>query len=190
MSETEDRSSVNECEAALIRRCQAGDKEAFGVIVRRYAGSAAGAATLLLGSHEDALDASQEAFVRAWRHIRRFNTEMAFYPWYATILRNVCFSRLRRRTRRKTVRLTEGHAAPAPDSNPVLLAERNERRDRVWRGMMALAPHYREIIVMAHFQGLSYKEMAGVLGVPIGTVMSRLHNARKALRSELVDEGL
>lgn len=181
---------MDESEAALLRRCQAGDKEAFGVIVKRYAGSAVGVASLLLGSHEDALDASQEAFVRAWRHIRRFNTRLAFYPWYATILRNVCVSRLRRRAKRKTVTLGGGHADSDPEANPVVLAERNERRDRIWRAIQALSAQHREIVVMSHFQGMSYKEMAAALDIPIGTVMSRLHNAREALRKELVKEDL
>lgn len=179
---------MEESEAELILRSQAGQKEAFGIIVKRYAGAAAGSASLLLGSYEDALDASQEAFVRAWRHIKRFDTRFPFFPWYATILRNVCVSHLRRRARRKTVALSDGHAQASAESNPVLLAERNERRDRVWQAILALSSKYREIIVMSHFQGMSYKEIAAALGIPMGTVMSRLHSARQALRNELTDE--
>jgi len=174
-------------ESTLLRRCQAGDKDAFGLVVRRYAGRATGAALLLLGSHEDALDASQEAFVRAWRHMERFDLNRPFYPWYATILRNVCLSRLRSRTRRPTYELPDDHPG-AGEANPVLLAERNERRDRVWRAVMALKPHHREIIVLCHFQQLSYREMAAALEIPIGTVMSRLHTARLALRETLRDD--
>ncbi len=190
VGDEQDRPSIDGPEAALLKRCQAGDKKAFGAIVKRYAGRALGAATLLLGSREDAHDASQEAFVRAWRHIRRFDVERPFYPWYATILRNVCVSLLRKRSRRPTVELTEGHAHQHPESNPVLLAERNERRDRVWWGIQALSASHREIVVMSHFQNLSYKEIAAALDIPIGTVMSRLHNARQALRKKLTDPNL
>ncbi len=181
---------MEESEATLIRRCQQGDEEAFGVIVRRYAGAAQGAACLLLSSYDDALDASQEAFVRAWRHIRRFDAGAPFYPWYATILRNVCVSKMRRSGRRRTAQLADSHADPSPDSDPVLLAERNERRDRIWRAIRELSPQHREVIVMSHFQGLSYKQMAAALGIPIGTVMSRLHNARQALKKGLAGEEL
>ena len=181
---------MNESEAALLIRCQAGDQEAFGQVVKQYAGRAIGAASLLLGSREDALDASQEAFVRAWRHISRFDVQRAFYPWYGTILRNVCVSRLRRRARRRTVVLPDNPADPSDESNPVLLAERNERRDLLWRAIQALSAPHREIIVLNHFQGLSYKEIAATLTIPIGTVMSRLHNARQALRKKLTDQEL
>ncbi len=179
---------MEESEVKLIRRCQTGDKDAFGAIVKRYAGAARGAAVLILGSYEDALDASQEAFVRAWRHIRTFDTEAPFYPWYAAILRNVCISKMRRRSGRRTVELVDGQARSSADSDPILLAERNERRDRIWRAIQALSPPHREIIVMNHFQGLSYKEIAAALDIPIGTVMSRLHAARQVLKSSLSDE--
>ena len=181
---------MDEPETALLERCQAGERDAFGPIVKRYAAPASGAAYLLLGCYDEAVDASQEAFVRAWRHIKRFDTARPFYPWYSRILRNVCMSRLRRRARRRTVELSDAQADTDGDSDPVLLAERSERSRRLWRAIRALALHHREIIVMNHFQGMSYKEMAEALGVPIGTVMSRLHNARHALRERLAGEGL
>jgi RNA polymerase sigma-70 factor (ECF subfamily) len=179
---------MDDAEAAAIRRCQAGDKEAFGHLVRRYAGAASGSAGLLLGCPDEALDASQEAFVRAWRNIRRFDAGLPFYPWYARILRNVCLSRLRRRARRRTVELDDGWAAAPAASDPVLEAERNERRDRIVRAVQRLPFHHRDVILMNHFQGLAYKVIAEVLNIPIGTVMSRLHNARKALRDQLAGE--
>jgi len=180
---------MDETETALIQRCQAGEKEAFAPLVRKYAGRAAGTAAVLLGCPHDAQDASQEAFVRAWRNIRRFQTGRAFYPWYAAILRNICRSRLRRRSRRKTVALADGHASPASDGDPVLLAEQDERRQRVYEALMTLKPAFREILVMKHFNDMAYKEMAAALDIPIGTVMSRLHHARQALRRALEEDG-
>jgi RNA polymerase sigma-70 factor (ECF subfamily) len=187
MSGHQERTPEPTSESTLLKRCQAGDKEAFGLVVRQYAGRATGAALLLLGRHEDALDASQEAFVRAWRHIRRFDPARPFYPWYATILRNVCLSRLRRLRRTRTQELVPDHPGSG-DSNPVLLAERNERHDRVWKAILALKPRQREIIVLSHFQQMSYKEIAAAVDIPIGTVMSRLHAARQALREKLADD--
>jgi len=178
---------MQETEAALIQRCQAGDKDAFGAIVKRYAGAARGAAFLILGGHEDALDASQEAFVRAWRAISRFDPKAPFYPWYARILRNVCISRLRRR-RPKAVEFEDFHPDPKAESDPVFLAERNERRDCIWAAIVQLPLRSREVIVMKHFQELSYKQIADALEIPVGTVMSRLHTARQTLKDKLADE--
>ena len=175
-------------EQALIRQCQAGDSEAFGRLVKRFAGRAIGAAYALLGNHDDALDASQDAFVRAWRNIRRFDGRSKFYTWYSTVLRNVCISRLRRK-RHRTVELELDPPGPAEQTDPSVLAERNERTEALWKAILQLSLHHREILVMSHFQGLSYKEIASELGVPIGTVMSRLHNARKGLRV-LLSKGL
>jgi len=180
---------MNENETVLLERCQTGDQDAFGPIVKKYAGRASGTACLLLGCPHEAGDASQEAFVRAWRNIKRFDTRSPFYPWYSAILRNVCKSRLRRRTRRRTVALTEGHRDSSSDSDPVLLAERNERKDRIWHAVMRLSDPFREIILMKHFQEMSYKEIAAALDIPIGTVMSRLYSARQALRETLAGEG-
>jgi len=177
---------MSESETALIERCQGGDKEAFGHLVKRYAGPATGSAYLMLGCREEALDASQEAFVRAWRHIRRFRRSSPFYPWYCAILRNVCISRLRRRKPR--VALRDDHPEPDAASDPAVAAEQDERRRRVREGILKLPLHHRDIIVMSHFQGLSYKEMAQALEIPIGTVMSRLHNARQALRKLLAGD--
>ncbi len=179
---------MKELEAALIRRCQAGDKQAFRGIVKKHAGAAVGVAFLLLGNYEDALEASQDAFVRAWRHIQRFDSRMAFYPWFASILHNLCVDRLRRHPKAATFQLTDAEAAPQVQSDPVLLAERSELRDRIWRTILQLSPSHREIIVMKHFQEMSYKSIAASLGIPIGTVMSRLYHARQALRQKLSDE--
>jgi RNA polymerase sigma-70 factor (ECF subfamily) len=178
-----------ESEEALIRRCRQGDREAFGVLVKKHAGRAIRGAYMLLGNHEDALDASQEAFARAWRHIRRFRGQAKFYTWYSALMRNVCLSRLRRRRRHRTAELVEEPVGPRGEWDPSLLAERNERAERLWRAIGQLPVNHREIIDLSHFQHLSYKEIAETLAIPIGTVMSRLHHARKTLREVLGRDG-
>lgn len=178
-----------ESENELIRQCQEGDKQAFGVLVRKYAGPAIGAATLMLGNRHEAQDASQEAFVRAWKSIKRFTGQAKFYTWFSTILRNICVDRLRKRKRRgPSAELHDIHEHTNPESNPVLLAQRGERQARVWRAIQQLSPHHREVIVMNHFLDMSYKDMAEALDVPFGTVTSRLHSARNALRQRLSGE--
>ena len=174
---------MDDSDDALIRRCQRGDSDAFGVLVKRYAGRATGMAVMLIGNHADALDVSQEAFVRAFRHIRTFKGEANFFVWYSKILRNVCWTWLRRQHKRKDVELLETQALPAAEADPAVLAERNEETERLLKAIMQLPTKHREIIVLSHFQQLKYRQIAEVLEIPIGTVMSRLHAARAALRA-------
>lgn len=175
-------------EDALIQRCQRGDAEAFGVLVKRYAGRAIGVALLRVGNYPDAMDLSQEAFVRAWRHIRSFQGRSTFFAWYSSILRNACLTWLRRRHRRRDVGLVEARAVPASGADPAVIAEDNEQKERLWQAILQLPVKHRDIIVLNHFQQFSYKQMAEVLGIPIGTVMSRLHAAREALRARLTGD--
>ena len=179
---------MDESDEVLIRRCRRGDTEAFGTLVKRYAGRATGLALVLVGNYPDALDVSQEAFVRAWRHIGKFRGDASFFAWYASILRKVSLTWLRRRHKRKDVDLVEAAAEPASGPDPAVLAEQNEQAQRLWHAVLALPTKYREIIVLSHFQHLPYKEIADVLEIPIGTVMSRLHAARVALRAKLSGE--
>ena len=180
---------MDESEAQLLSRCRAGDRDAFGALVKRYTARAVGAAYALLRNHADALDASQEAFVRAWRAIRRFEGRSGFYTWYSTILRNACLDLIKKRRRRSEQALPEGEPAePDHQPGPDLLAEENERSRRIWDAVLQLPLIHREVIVLHHFQHLSYKEIAAALGIPLGTVMSRLHSARMALREALAGD--
>ena len=172
----------------LISRSQAGHTEAFGELVKMHAGRAVAAAYGMLGCHDEALDASQDAFVRAWRGIGRFSGRANFYTWYYSILRNLCVDRLRSRRKHKCAELNYDHAACPSQSDPAVLAVNNEQSQHIWKAILELQLIHREIIVMSHFQEMSYKEMAEVLEVPIGTVMSRLHNARKNLGDKLAEK--
>ena len=176
---------MDKSQEALIRRSQAGCTESFGELVKSHAGRAVAAAFLILGCHHDALDASQEAFVRSWRHIRRFTGKSSFYTWYYAILRNHCLDLLRRRRRNPGLGLSEQHIGADNQYNPVVFAESNEGARQIRKAVLQLPIKQREIIVMSHFQEMSYKQIAEVLDIPLGTVMSRLHNARKALRAKL-----
>jgi len=176
----------------LIERTQRGNPQAFGVLVKRYMQRAYYVALGLVGSPEDALDLSQEAFVRAYRHIRTFELDKAFFTWYYQILRNLCFNFLRRK-KRHVLRFSEipEHevlALPSREQGPEEDLERNELQRRVWRAIEKLTELEREVIVLREFQNLSYREMAEVLQCPVGTVMSRLYNARKHLAKLLKEE--
>jgi RNA polymerase sigma-70 factor (ECF subfamily) len=174
---------MDDSDGSLVRRCQAGDAEAFGILVRKYAGQAVGLASVLMGSQAEAHDVSQEAFVRAWRHIRGFRGDTTFFRWYCSILRKVCWTWLRRH--RRTMQPLPEETLHADGVDPSTVAEQNEDTQRLWRAILGLSPTHREIVVLSHFQGLSYREIAEVLEIPAGTVMSRLHAAREALKKRL-----
>jgi RNA polymerase sigma-70 factor (ECF subfamily) len=176
----------------LISRCQAGEIQAFGVLVEKYKQRAYGTALGLVGSHEDALDISQEAFVRAYRAIAKFQTRRGgFFTWYYKILRNLCFNFLRDRAKRarpfSEIEVQQQALLEIADENydPTIIAERNDLKDAVWRAISSLNEQEREIVILRDFQEMSYKEIAAGLDCPIGTVMSRLFSARKQLREKL-----
>jgi RNA polymerase sigma-70 factor (ECF subfamily) len=163
-----------------IKRCRAGDKDAFRHIVQRYQAEAIGHAVAILADREDALDAVQDAFFDAYQALSRFDTSRQFYPWFYTILRNRCFKLVA--SRKKSVGLGLDDA--------LILAPVSEvgQEDRVSleQALLELSPSDRELLTLRHFDGLTYDELAERLEIPRGTVMSRLHHARKRLREKLV----
>jgi len=177
-------------EESIIERCKKGDREAFASIVRHYMRPAYYVALGYVGSPEDALDLSQDAFVNAFRHIKRFDTSRKFFPWFYSILKNLCMNHLTRVRRRQESSLDEmGEEGPLPIPVETVDPEQNVvRRDleeRIGQALQRLRPKDREIIILQHFQDYSYQEIADLLGIPIGTVMSRLYGARRSLRREL-----
>ncbi len=176
-----------------IAKCQEGDREAFGPIVEAFKRRAYFTALALVGNGEDAYDLSQEAFVRAFRAISRFDGTRDFGPWFFRILRNVCNTALAKRGSRREESLDDlcasGHEPRAGGRfDPSLLAERNEVVEIVWRGLARLDGKHREVIVLKDLQGCSYQEIAEILDIPIGTVMSRLYYARQRLKDLLSAE--
>lgn len=178
-----------ESEAALIRQCQHGDKHAFGTLVKKYMKRAYFIALGLVGSHENALDLSQEAFVRAYRSIHKFDAKRKFFTWYYQILRNLCYNFLRDAARHASSfsKITEVQLTELEDHSADVSAmlEQEELQRLLWQALNELKPAEREIIVLKDFQDMSYQEMAGILNCPIGTVMSRLYTARQALKCKM-----
>jgi len=188
-----DTAGYAENEAAILARCRRGSREAFEAVVHRYMKDAYRIALGLVGNHEDAMDLSQEAFYRAWRNLRLLEPGRQFFPWFYQILRNLCFSFLRRRRVRQTTGLPnrQGREVLGADGDwfdPEALAERDERKQAVWRAIGKLSPKHREIIILRHFQNLSYEQMARALFCNKGTVMSRLYHARRRLKELLESE--
>jgi len=177
----------------LLRKSQSGDMSAYGVLVERYRRKAYFGALAWVGHREEALDITQVAFARGYQAISRFDTTLPFYPWLYRIVRNLCFSHLRKTGGRRPLSLSpardDGDAPQidVPDArfDPGALAARTEVGDTVWQAINALSARDREIIIMNHFLDMSYQETADALSIPIGTVMSRLYYARQRLRDRL-----
>jgi len=183
-----------EDDALLVRRAQAGDADAFGRLVERYMRRAYYSALGLVGSREDALDLSQEAFARAFRARQTIDPDRPFYAWLYQILRRLCFNFLRdRRSHRSKLQLVGSWLAEEAmdrfsDMDPARVLEREEARRRVAHGIEHLPAREREVLVLKEFEGLKYREIADLLGIPIGTVMSRLYAARQRLADVLEED--
>lgn len=175
---------------SLILACRAGRTEAFGILVQRYQDRLYPTMLRLTGSADDALDLLQDAFLRAFEKLDHFQGESSFYTWVYRIAVNLALSG--RRRRKLTLRLQGPHGEtridPADESSlgdptlPIVLAERDEM---IQRALNSLADDHRAVVVMKEFDGLRYEEIAAILGVPVGTVRSRLHRARLDLRERL-----
>lgn len=167
-------------DATAIEKCVNGDGEAFRFLVERYQAQAVGHAVAILGNREDAQDAAQEAFVDAFRSIKRFDANRRFYPWFYVLLRNRCFKMTARRRPAEDVEEAEILAAQSGISS--------EERFALEKALRSLSAEDREIIALKYLDGFSYEELAGHLQIPRGTVMSRLFYARRQLQAKLSRE--
>jgi RNA polymerase sigma-70 factor (ECF subfamily) len=183
--------SFCEQERAILQRCREGSKKAFEAVVGRYMKDAYFIALGLVGNRDDALELSQEAFLRAYCNINRLNPKGRFFPWFYQILRNLCFTHLKKAKIRQqhSVEKMNGEkndTAIADSFDPEMVAERNEIRDKIWAAISLLNDKHREVIILRHFHSLSYERISEILFCNKGTVMSRLYHARKRLK-EILD---
>jgi RNA polymerase sigma-70 factor (ECF subfamily) len=184
-------------EAAVAFAASRGDKQAFGRLVDLHKRAVYGLCLRILRHPEDARDAAQEAFVRAYAALGTYDTAQPFAPWLLRIARNHCLDVARRRGVRPIevpldadpedggVREPSDPSAPRADE----VLERREREGSVLAAVSALPANYREVVELFHVDHLSYKEIAQAMDVPIGTVMTWLHRARAKLRGQLARPG-
>jgi RNA polymerase sigma-70 factor (ECF subfamily) len=177
----------------LIERSREGDRAAFGLLVKRYQGAVYSLALGRLGDPTDAEDVAQEAFVKAYAALDRFDVRRKWAPWLFTIAVNLCKDRLKRRKFRafSLDAMQEGRdggverelpdQGPGPDTQYL----QRERQQRVLAAVNSLPSHYREAVVLRFTQDLSYDEIAQALHVPLTTVVGRLAKAKKLLRQKL-----
>jgi len=174
--------SAESTESDLISRAQRGDRQAFGELVYRYREGVVNVVYRMCGDSNLAEDAAQEAFIRAWQHLPGYRPESPFRNWVYRIATNAALDVLRRE--KETVNI-EGISLIATSAGPEAAAESDERARRVQEAILALPPASRVVLILREYEGLSYKEMTETLGIPIGTVMSRLNYARTRLREML-----
>jgi len=154
------------------------DRKLFENFVKGNMKRAYFSALSILGNHDDAMELSQEAFLRAYRYFPSFDKSKKFFTWYYKILRNLCMNNIRDNKNRKEVGLLENMAEKITLDSSI---EKDELKIAVENALMKLEPADREIIILKEFENHSYKEIAELLNIPIGTVMSKLFYSRKKL---------
>ncbi|MCK4574634.1 MAG: RNA polymerase sigma factor [candidate division Zixibacteria bacterium] len=172
-----------ESDAALVMSIKSGNKKALGRLVERHKKMAFRTALGLVGNKDDAHDISQEAFLRVYNSARTFDESQAFLPWFYTIISNLSRTWLRRRSRRdnRSVPLEDTPYLVVNDANPEKALLKKESVELLQAALLKLSYDDREIITLQHFRGMAYDDMATMLDIPRGTVMSRLYYARKRL---------
>ena len=184
-------------ERKLVKRCQAGEREAFNEIVRSYQKKVLNLAYHFLGNYTEAVDLTQDAFIKAYFSIKRFRQESNFYTWLYRITVNLCKNKLKYRQRRGYYRkrsldapleLEEGNlrfelAADRP--NPGEAVVNKERSEIVRRAIESLDEGYRTVLILRDREMLRYEEIAKILKCELGTVKSRLHRGRQILKEKL-----
>lgn len=181
----------------LVERAQAGEQAAFATLIEAHSDRIYSYLARMLNDREEALDLAQETFVRAWESMGRFRGGAAFSTWLYRIATNLAIDSLRRKGRRgheealdAPLETDDGDTerqladpATSPDQEVVL----RELRREVRRAVAEMAPGLRTVLVMYDFQQMTYEEIAEALRVPLGTVKSRLFNARRVLRRKLAE---
>jgi len=176
-------------DADLVRDAQAGDEDAFARLVRRHQQRAYRTARNLVGNHEDAVDLSQEAFLRVFRNLERFDFQHEFTTWLYRIVTNLGIDALRRR---RPTASTSGadEDEPSPDlkdeeaTTPLEAVTRDETREQVRACIESLAPHFRAVLQLRELEGLPCTEIAEIVGATHVTVRWRLHRGRKLFLEE------
>jgi RNA polymerase sigma-70 factor (ECF subfamily) len=199
-----ERSEAGPSDLEAVTRAAKGDHDAFRVLVERYQERAFGLALRVMRDEEQARDVVQDAFLKAYRSLDRFEGRSSFYTWFYRVVMNLCIDVKRRQPPGRMVEWDEAHALEAPvgtgldavdsarqrASGPVGELERAELRETIRRAIEELPDDARQTLLLREVDGLSYSEIAKSLGVPKGTVMSRLHHARRRLRTLLTEQGI
>ena len=160
-------------------------KKEFELLVKANMRRAYFTALGILGSHDAAMEISQEAFIRAYKHFNKFDRDRNFFTWYYKILKNLCLNAIRNEKRHKHESFLEYENSKLTSEDLLKEYEKNEIIQKLQEALLRLDFEDREIIVLKVFEKLSYNEIAEILNIPAGSVMSRLFYARKKLAVKL-----
>lgn len=187
-------------ESEIVRRAQEGDREAFRELVERYQRRVYSVCYGMLKNNEDSLDVSQEVFVKVFRYLDKFNHQSSFYTWLYRITVNMCIDFIRKNSRVRKVEYDDGISHDAADVegeehilpstlglNPDKVYGRKELREKMLEALETLSEKHRTILILREVEGLSYEEMAEVLNISKGTVMSRLFHARRYFQDAIAE---
>jgi len=174
----------------LVRRCQT-DHAAFEELLRRYKRAIFAYAMASTGSRPDAEEVTQDVFVKVYRAAHRFNSRYRFTTWLYTIAANTCKNKLRSRGRRKNLSLDREDAPVIPvshEASPLDAYRKNLEIGQVRNAINELPPRYREVLFLRYVEGLSYKQIAEVLGLSLGNVEARIFRGKDKIRRKLLIE--
>jgi RNA polymerase sigma-70 factor (ECF subfamily) len=191
MPTPQDKSALSDVD--LVRAAQKGDMAAFEEMVARHRDKIYARAYGMMRNEDEALDLSQEAWVKGWQRLAQFQGEASFATWMTRIVINLCLDQLRKqkRQRAESIETLEEESGgverfmPVTTPNPAAGLERAELRRRIDRALAQLSAEHRTVLVLHEFEELEYKEIAKRMGCSIGTVMSRLFYARRRMASLL-----
>lgn len=183
---------MNADDLGLIAECLAGDSTAFGELVRRHQDRLYNIVYRQVDNAEDALDVVQEAFLNAYQSLDSFKGDAQFFTWLCRIAINSAISH--KRKKRVLARIADRNgdvvvepADPSETNRPGHALEQAEEEQKLHRALARLSAEHRTVLVMKELEGQKYEDMAESLGVPVGTIRSRLHRARLELR-ELLEQ--
>jgi RNA polymerase sigma-70 factor (ECF subfamily) len=187
MSRKLDYPSVDD--EALVKAAQRGDMEAFEELVARHRDKIYARAFSMMRNEDEAIDLSQEAWVKGWQRLKQFQREASFVTWMTRIVINLCLDQLRRQKRLRAESIEQldeelggvERQMPVLVPNPTERLEKNELRQRIDRALGQLSYEHRTVLILHEFEDLEYKEIAGRMQCSIGTVMSRLFYARRKM---------
>lgn len=174
-------------DADYVRRLQRGETEAFEMLVRRHEKTIFNLVYRMLGDYDEAAEVSQEVFLSAYRAIGQFRGDANFSTWLYRIALNHTSTRRKTLIRRQQRNVAIEDTEPVRDlqPGPAEAMEKKEIRERVQRALNSLEPDDATVILLRDLQDIPYEEVARLLEIPVGTVKSRLHRARQALKSQL-----
>ena len=190
MTPTERRTSASTTEQELISRSRSGDLEAFGRLFERYERSIHRYAFHMMGNSDEADDVKQDTFIKAYRALPGFRGDCTLQTWLLKVAGNLCRDRHKQRSRRSEVPLTpetdfDLPIASACDSDPVRMLERKDLHALVWRVLLGMPGHRRELIVLRDLEELSYQQIAELLNCSAASVKLSLFRARRDFRERV-----